>query len=144
MILYIQNLPQCRRCKVTFKFNNRLHKYFKKLKCLRKNFIVVYVIIKIVAKDLLKSFAKKFFANNFFSITIIKKINVTGSRVMQFIVDFDFDLNINYDFRDWTHVKANIIFSENATLRKNCLDIKAKLTLIDRTFFKKQTPDMFI
>ena len=114
--MYIQNLSQCRRCKITFKFNNHFHKHFKKLKCLRKNFIVVYIIIKIVAKDLLKFFAKnikllkffaelklfaeKFFANNSFNITIIKEINVTDFRVIQFIVDSDLNLNIDYDFRD--------------------------------------------
>ena len=87
MTLYIQNLSQCRRYKVTFKFNNRLYKQFKKSECLRKNFIVVYTIIKVVAKNLLKFFvkkffAKKFFANNFFSTTIIKEINVTNFRVI--------------------------------------------------------------
>ena len=103
MTLYIQNLSQCRRCKMTFEFNNRLHKHFKESECLRKNFIIVYVIIKAAAKDLLKSFAKnikllkffaklksfvkKFFAekssaNNLFNITIIKKINMTDFCVM--------------------------------------------------------------
>ena len=115
MTLYIQNLSQCCCCKITFKFNNRLYKHFKKSECLRKNFITVYVTIKIVAKNLLKFFAKnikllkffaestkmlKFFANNFFSTAIIKEINVTSFRVMQFIVDFDLNLNIDYDFRD--------------------------------------------
>ena len=105
---------------MTFEFNNRFYKHFKKSKCLRKNFIVVYVIIKAVAKDMLKSlaknikllksfakstkilksFAKKSFANNFFNIAIIKKINVTNFRVMQSIVDFDLNLNIDYNFRD--------------------------------------------
>ena len=120
MTLYTQDLSQCRRCKMTFEFNNRFHKHFKKSKCSRKNFIAVYVTIKVVAKDLLKFFAKsikllkfsakstkvlkfsaeKFFANNFFNIAIIKEINVTDFRVMQFIVDFDLNLNIDYDFRD--------------------------------------------
>ena len=130
MTLYIQNLSQCRRCKMTFEFNNRFHKYFKELKCLRKDFIVVYVTTKVVAKDLLKFFiknikllkffaknikllkffaksakvlkssAEKSFANNLFNIAIIKKINVTSFRVMQFIVDFDSNLNIDYDFHD--------------------------------------------
>ena len=115
---------------MTFKFNNRLYKYLKESKRLRKNFIVVYITIKIVAKDLLKffaknmkllksfeknikllkfsaentkmlkSFAEKFFANNFFNIIIIKKINVTNFRVMQVIVNFNLNLNINYDFCD--------------------------------------------
>ena len=116
MTLYIQNLSQYRRCRIMFKFNNRFHKYFKESECLRKNFIVVYIIIKAVAKDLLKffaknikllnsftklkSFAKKFFANNLFNIAIIKEINVTNFRVMQFIVNFNSNLNINYDFRE--------------------------------------------
>ena len=164
MTLYIQNLSQCRRCKMTFEFNNRFHKHFKKSKCLRKNFIVVYITIKVVAKDLLKSFAKsikllkfsakstkllksfaeKSFANNFFSTAIIKEINVTDSRVMQFIVDFDLNLNIGYDFCDWTHIKINIILFENTTLRKECLNIEIEFILIDRAFFKKQALDTFI
>ena len=164
MTLYIQNLSQCRRCKMTFEFNNRLHKYLKESECLRKNFIAVYVTIKAVAKDLLKSFAKnikllksfakntkmlnsfakKFFANNFFNIAIIKEINVTNFHVMQFIVDLDSDLSIDYDFRDWTHIKVNIILSENVTSRKECLNIEIKFILIDRAFFKKQTSDIFI
>ena len=107
---------------MTFEFNNRFHKHFKELKCLRKNFIVVYIIIKVIVKDLLKSFAEniklmkfsvklksfaeskfsaeKSCANNFFNIAIIKEINVTNSRIIQFIVDLDLYLNINYNFRD--------------------------------------------
>ena len=101
MILYIQNLLQC-CCKITFEFNNYLYKYFQKSECLQKNFIAVYIIIKIIAKNLLKFFAKsikllkffaknmkilkffaeKSFANNIFSTAIIRRINVINSRVM--------------------------------------------------------------
>ena len=149
---------------MTFEFNNHLYKHLKESECLRKNFIVVYIIIKVVAKDLLnfsaknikllksfvelksfakKSFAKKFFANNFFNTAIIKKIN-SNFCVMQFTVDFDSNLNIDYNFRDWTHVKINIIFSKNATSRKDCLNIETRLILINRAFFKKQALNTFI
>ena len=149
-----QNVSRCRRCHETFEFNNRLHRHLKN--CLRKTF--AYVIIKFE-----KSFAKviaivsREHHDEVFSTIATKESNSATTQastfaiqvelkmsIIQSSVDSDFEIDIDYDFRDWSHAKANISLSEEATFKKGCLDTDVDLTLIDRQFLKSQALDVHL
>ena len=94
----------------------------------------------------------KFFAKKMFNIVVIKSnfintVNILISKILSIIkssIDFDFEINTDYDFRNWTHAKVNISFSEKTLLKKNCLDTDANPALMNYKFKKIQTSNVFI
>ena len=71
-------------------------------------------------------------------------MSLISFRVIQFIINFSLNLNIDYDFRNWTYIKTDIILLKNIILKKDCFDIEVEFTLINRIFLKEQTLDIFI
>ena len=157
LTLYItsQNVSRCRRCHETFESNNRLHRYLKN--CLQKT--SVYVTIKSeksFAKIFMKSVSRKYHDEDS-STSAIKKNNFEIIRISMFatqaestvsiirsFVDLDLEINIDYDFREWSHAKVNVSLFETTTSKKDCLDTKIELTLVDRQFLISQVSNVHL
>ena len=63
---------------------------------------------------------------------------------IKFSVNFNFKIDIDYNFQDWTHAKIDISFFKKTSSKKSCLDIDANFALMNWKFFKIQTSEIFI
>ena len=158
MALYTsEDQLQCRQCKLTFEFNNLLHKHLRQsFTCLRKAFKPMTLMIIRTDRDLQKPSAdiiKKLSANTSvnpsaepsptFSTGATKNSStavssLTESPIKHSKVDPGPDIKTDYGFRSWSHAKAEIALSEIAEPRMGCLNIEAEPTIIDRPFLKEQ------
>ena len=149
----ILNLSCCRRCKQIFEFNNSLHKHLREASCLRsKSFAIsIHIITRIDDKD------QRSLTSESSSIDATKKTSIFVAKNDQQIDALDFELSIiqsfanlepnidiDYEFRDWIYAKSTLALFEQTILDKNCLNIDANLTLIDKLFLKSQSSSVQI
>ena len=96
----------CRRCKLTLKFNNALHKHLKTC-IINTNSVVLHII------------SKRFLS------TTIKCSNV----------DVNKDIDIDYEFKNYQYASTEIILIENENLISVCADTETEITFADIEFF---------
>ena len=96
----------CRRCKLTLKFNNALHKHLRTC-IVNANSVVLHII----SKRLLS--------------TTIRCSNV----------DVNKNIDIDYEFKDYQYASTEVALIENENLISVCADTEAEITLADTEFF---------
>ena len=156
------NTSQCRRCKSAFSFNNQLHRHLRKASCItslfRKSFVssAVHIFIKTSDKSSSKlssiAINSKSFAIKISSIATTKRNSVASLdisveidlSVVESSIDLDSNIDIDYEFKDWTYAKLKVTLSKQIFSKKKCLDIDVDLILINRVFLKRQASDLSI
>ena len=137
----------CSKCNQIFFSNNKLHQHVCRahsLKIIKSNddFISNVMLIKLNLKI--------FFNSNKSSFTTIVTKNFsfekffTSMSVINSNVDFNKNVKIDYDFRDWNYDKINVILFVNVEAESICLNFDLNIILIDRTFFWRQIFDVSI
>lgn len=69
---------------------------------------------------------------------------VTNLSIVSFFVNFSANVNINYEFREWSYAKIKISLSRKVLPKKGYIDIDVNFILIDRQFLKKQISNAII
>ena len=123
---------RCRRCRKTFSFNNVLHRHLRE-KC---SIIVVVYSIVVFTIDVTKVIS----VSNYQSFTIFDILN-SNVIIIRFNIDFAFDLDIDYDFRDWNYIKTEVFLSTKIKSANVCIDIDVDVTFENRNFYKQQIFD---
>ncbi len=105
----------CRNCRAVLFFNNQLHKHLRRNICenFRRN-------IKHTALE------NEFFVNLATNISIIESS-----------IDSSKDIGIEFEFRDWTYVKAMISLFIKDNEEQMCLDTSCSVILTNREFIKR-------
>ena len=143
---------ECRRCHKTFEFNNQLHVHLR-IDCqteLRKTFtaLVVEVSSTAVIKAFSMSIVIETSANSLSKISASlvrsKSADLIKTSVISSNVDVFKDLDIDFEFRDWSYVKENVSLIENEEKSDVCFDTDVNVTLIDAVFFHRQNSDVSI
>ena len=100
---------------------------------------------KFFASEVSKSFAEEVFSIAVIKGSLINVVNISvGLFIIKYSMNFDFEVDIDYGFRRWTHVKVDISLFEKALSEKGCFDIGAGSALIDRKFFEAQASNVLI
>ena len=152
---------RCRHCKNFFQFNNNLYRHFR-VNCstlikidikktftidfdfiwifLKKSkFEIVYFAMFVLFVEIIKNFV------SFESISSISSIVLLFDKIiLRFNVNFVFDVDIDYNFKNWNYIKIKIFFSLIVESTNVCLNINVDVSLINRTFFKIQTSNIFV
>ena len=101
--------------------------------------------LKFFASQVSKSFAEKVFNIVVIKNNLVNVVNISISLlIIKFSMNLDLEVDINYDFQDWIHVKMNISLFEKTSSKKNYLDINVDFVLINRKFFEIQASNVFI
>ena len=109
----------CRRCHRIFSSNNQFHKHLRSRTCY----------------DMFKK------ANAFFNAHDNAKSKIF---LISFNVNSNQNIDTNYDFRKWQCCTAKVSLSKVEKFFSFCIDIEAKITLIDEIFFEKQSKNVAI
>ena len=146
----------CRRCKRRFSFNNRMHVHFR-IDCFRlqKFFDNENFFSNVFDNENLQFFANvfdnenwKFFANAYFTqtsfIDVIKAINIDKFTMIRFDTNVFKNVDIDYDFRDWSYVKVKVTLIKDDQKKNVIMNIDADITLNDENFVKRQKFDVII
>ena len=152
---------RCRHCKIFFQFNNNLHRHFRvncstlvkinMKKVFTTDFDFIWIFSKrskfeVVYSAMFVSFVETI--KNFVSLESMSSISSIVSLfdkiILRFNVNLAFDVDIDYDFRNWNYVKIRIFFSLVVESTNVCLNIDVDVSLINRTFFKIQTSNIFV
>ena len=112
----------CRACKLSFFSNNALHSHLCQ-DCVRKNKIESFH-----DSSLTKS-----------NCFVHSETITTTLSILKFDVNFNQDIDIDYDFKNWQYVITEICLAENALSILECIDFDAEIILINIDFFKFQT-----
>jgi len=112
----------CYSCHKIFLFNNKLHKHVHN-RCNDR---------KLIKQKLNKTIQK------------LKLIKLSESTLIRFIASSSSYVSISYDFQNWRYITvlAKLIFTAKEELI--CLNIDCIISLIDRSFLKKQILDILI
>ena len=130
----------CRKYNQIFIFNNKLHQHIRKT---HLSEIVIIFIVLLTEFNLKQSFASK---SSFF-IAVTKnneKFFINVISIINFDVDFNKKVNIDYDFRDWNYDKINVSLFVIDETKSVCLNFDFDITLANRQFFQRQTFDISI
>ena len=67
----------------------------------------------------------------------------TNSKIIiiRFDINFVFDLDIDYDFRNWNYIKIEVFLSTKIKSINVCIDIDVDVTFENRNFYKQQILD---
>ena len=136
----------CRRCKKSFVFNNKFHRYIRETDCLNVN-----VRLK-------KSFAfyieKSFIVTTYVATASFVNITKTSSEsavadtnVISIVisnVDVFKDIETDCDYRGWNYAKVEIAFFANVKSEFVCMNTDSEITLADRKFFYRQNSNVSI
>ena len=115
----IRSFVLCKKCQTTFSFNNKLHRHICN-EC--KN---------VLWKRKTKSY-------NFIVETEFKGENDEKNEfffVIKSSVDFNQDLKIDFEFRDYQYVTIQLSLIEIVSKQFECLNTKANFIITDKTFF---------
>lgn len=127
---------RCRHCKKSFSFNNKLHLHVRKTHQQKFRDKIVTLLVEIKQR--------KFFANVFTqlknSFAISKDLIIL---VIVFTMNSRKNVDIKYDFLDWSYARARVELSLNFELEHVYFDIDFSIVLMNRQFFKTQF-DAFI
>ena len=130
---------ECRRCHKTFEFNNQLHVHLR-IDCqidLRKIFTTL--VMSIVIETSIDFLSK---------ISILlrksKSTNLVKTSIISSDVDVFKNLDIDFEFRNWSYVKKNVSLIENEKKSDVCFDIDVNVTLINAIFFHRQNFEVSI
>ena len=124
----------CRTCKSSFSFNNAFHSHLRR----NKNcaFRLKFINISNDESDLTKiSSDQSIYLQSF-------KDNKTIISIIQFKVDFNQDIDTEYEFKSWQFVTTELSLNLNAISTSDCVNSKTEITLSDIDFFKKQTKNL--
>ena len=134
----------CRRCNERFSFNNQLHDHLR-IDCsrLRKSFTNQFTNQSLSEASVYSIEIEVFF------IDAIKAFSVSvsdsdSSSVFRFNADAFKNVEIGYDFRDWSYVKAKIVLIENDEEKNIVIDIDVDITLENEDFIRRQKSDVVI
>ena len=151
-VLATTSKSRCRHCKNSFSFNNNLHRHLrvscstlvkistKKTSSSHLNFFektkfeTVYSVVFVSSIETIK--------NSFSSISSVSSL--FEKTILRFNVSFAFDVDTDYDFRDWNYVKIKVFLSLIVESANVCLNIDVDVSLMNRTFFKTQTSNTFV
>ena len=89
----------------------------------------------------------KFFANVYatFIIKITKSFFIIFECfIIIFIVNSIKNVNIEYEFRDWSYTRVQISLASQSKFDYVCLNIESNIVLLNKRFFKTQTLEIFI
>lgn len=120
----------CGICKISFHLKNTFHKHFRNDNCLQYFYLTdsftnsskkLYTIFKIFSKQFL--------------------IIVTSLTILFSKFNFNQDIDINYDFKDWQYVITQLTLAENASFNLKCVGFEAAITLVDTVFLEAQIKD---
>ncbi len=103
---------KCRKCKTIFFSNNQLHKHLRQNFCIKQSLIF-------------KSDREKSTAHL-----------ATNISIVEFFVDFFKNIDIDFEFRDWTYAKTMISLSIKDNEAQICLDTECSVILTNRIFIK--------
>ena len=95
------------------------------------NFIEVYSIVVFIVE-----ITKTINDNQFDQFSQFN--SQTNSIIIRFNVDSTFELNIDYEFKDWNYIKTQISLFSTIKSKNICMIIDADVILVDRVFYKKQ------
>ena len=76
--------------------------------------------------------------------TLLKEFKFTSISIIVSDVDFNKNVDIDHDFRDWNYARIHIILFSTIDVEFVYLDIDVEITLCDRQFFKKQASNVSI
>lgn len=60
----------------------------------------------------------------------------TFLTILFFKIDFNQDIDIDYEFKNWKYATTQFNFVENALLTSECIDSNAETIFADTKFFK--------
>ena len=130
----------CRKCNQIFIFNNKLHQHVRKA---HLSETVIIFIVLLTEFNLKQFFVLK--SSFFIAVTKDSEKSFTDViSVVSFDVDFNKNVNIDYDFCDWSYDKINISLSVIDETESICLNFDFDITLADRQFFQRQAFDVSI
>ena len=89
-----------------------------------------------------KNDLKKFFANVF--VTSFFNFLVENIFIIVFNVDFNKNVDIDHDFRNWNYIRIYVVLSLIVKIKLICLNIKINIIFFDKQFFKNQISHIFI
>ena len=120
---------RCKKCKVAFIFNNKLHQHLRS-EC--KSITNAFKII-------IKSFkSRKAFLKKIKSVIELFKNSSIIFTIMSF-VNSDRDIKIEFDFRKYQYVSARLILRKNDAENTKCFDNDVVFILTNRRFFQTQS-----
>ena len=102
----------------------------------KKFFVNVFNIV-VFTNDLKKSFANALVTSTF-------DFSIENVFIIAFNVDFNKNVDINHDFRDWNYTRIHVVLSFIVEIKLICLNIKVDIILFDKQFFKNQASHIFI
>ena len=119
----------CRICKAFFVSNNALHKHFRNAHCNTHHKADFFNI------DVNHVNVKKFVSKRQLDKSTIQ---IAKLAIVSFRIDFNKNIEIEYEFRDWQYVIAQLSLTENASDTSKCIDSRVEITFANTKFFKAQ------
>ena len=89
-----------------------------------------------------KNDLKKNFANVF--VTLFFNFLIENIFIIVFNVDFNKNVDIDYDFCDWNYIRIYVVLSFIVEVKLMCLNIEFDIIFFDKQFFKNQISHIFI
>ena len=122
----------CRICKAFFVSNNALHKHFRNARC-NIHHKADFFNIDVNHVNIKESVSEHKSINQLKSTFQIAKL-----AIVSFKIDFKKNIEIEYEFRNWQYVIAQLNLTENASNTSKCIDSEIEITLANTQFFKAQ------
>ena len=105
---------------------------------LREKCSIIVVVYSIVVFTI--DVTKIINVSNYQSLTIFD-ISDSNVAIIRFNIDFAFDFDTDYGFRDWNYIKIEVFLSTKIKSANVCIDIDVDVTFENRSFYKQQILD---
>ena len=123
----------CRICKAFFISNNVLHKHLRNARC-NTHHKADFSNIDVNHVNVKKSVSEHKSINQLDKSTI----QVAKLTIVSFKIDSNKNIEIEYKFRNWQYVIAQLSLTEDASNTSKCIDSEVEITLANTQFFKAQ------
>ena len=110
-----------------------LKKFFF-IQIIKSSFIIIEVI----------DFIRKFFTDFNSNSDDVEKFSANFFSIIFSNVDFNKNVDIDYEFREWKYVRVSTALSFIIESKHVCFDIDVNIIFVDREFFKRQISNISI